>query len=128
MSKTPKYWLEKIIKYADVVIFHLNIEDDIDELISYVKRHNKKVGLCLGVTGHISEIQKYLPELDEVMLLSIPKPGASGQKFDYDTLTKIEALNKHSLRENFTLSVDGGVNDQVISLYRWKKLSLGHMF
>ena len=55
-------------------------------------------------------IEKYFKDIDLVQVLSIDKPGFSGQKFNEKALETIRKLNEHKLTHQFTISVDGGVN------------------
>ena len=48
------------------------------------------------------------------MLLTIPQPGFSGQKFDASALPLLEKLNTHKNRTEFEICVDGGVNDLTV--------------
>ena len=48
------------------------------------------------------------------MLLTIPKPGFSGQKFDATALPILMKLNNHKYRSKFKICVDGGVNDSTV--------------
>jgi pentose-5-phosphate-3-epimerase len=49
-----------------------------------------------------------------VLLLAIPKPGFSGQKFDMEILPWIDELNQHANRQNFEICLDGGVNQTTV--------------
>ena len=52
---------------------------------------------------------------DAVLLLTIPEPGRSGQKFDMEALVYIEQLNAMQIRGNIRICVDGGVNEKIVS-------------
>ena len=51
--------------------------------------------------------------VDAVLLLTIPEPGRSGQKFDMEGLVYIEQLNAMQIREKIRICVDGGVNEKI---------------
>ena len=50
------------------------------------------------------------------MILSIPKPGKSGQSFDMNAISRINGINKWIERKHFHLYVDGGVSEKNIQL------------
>ena len=62
----------------------------------------------------LSEIKNLFSEVDSVLLLTIPHPGQSGQKFDFDALEKIKFINKLPNRKDFSLCIDGGINENTI--------------
>lgn len=125
MSKTPLIWIEQVKDYVDTIIIHFDIAENLESVISMIKNSGKKVGICLAVADDLMLVDPYLPSIDEVMLLTIPRPGRSGQKFHFDSLKKIKKLNDHPLRSNFILSVDGGINDSIIHLVQAEKVISG---
>ena len=57
---------------------------------------------------------RFLEYVKHVLLLAIPKPGFSGQKFDMEILPWIDELNQHANRQNFEICLDGGVNKTTV--------------
>ena len=125
MSKTPSTWLEKVLPHVDTVLVHLEVEEDLPALIRTIKAAHRRVGLVLMASTPVEACRPYLPFLDEIMLLTIPNPGKSGQQFDVSSLEKIEEINSWSERNDFTLSVDGGVNGQNVHLLQVDKVVSG---
>jgi len=125
MSKTPQKWLSQIIPYADTILVHYEINEDIDSIITQIKHAGKKVGLCLLMDTPIKDIQTKLNNVDEIMLLSINTPGQSGSKFDIKALDKIQELNKRSERSSLKICVDGGVDNKTIPLLNVEKVISG---
>ena len=125
MSRTPSIWLEPVIGFVDTVIIHYEIDEDIAPLLKKIKSRGKKVGLCLLLNTPVDVLTPYAALLDEVMLLTIPQPGQSGQKFDIDSLERIAELDRFPERGHFVICVDGGVNDQVIRLLQVEKVISG---
>ena len=114
MSKTPLKWIKEVIPFVDVIYIHLNISEDIDSLINYIKNNNCNPGLVLSAGEDFNMLNKHLHKVKDVMLLAIENPGYSGQKFDLRTLELVNLLNNHKKRNNFNLCVDGGVNKDTI--------------
>ena len=114
--------IEFINKYnlpnVESIIIQTEI-DGIEELITYIKSLNKKVGLALNPETNIDELFPYLDNLDYILVLTV-HPGLGGQKMLKEVTLKIDELKK--LREeknlNFEIIVDGGVNDETIDLVK----------
>lgn len=97
---------------ADEIIFNVELDADIKELLNYIKSKGIKCGLALKSETSVSSIRDYLPLLDAVLILSII-PGKSGQPMIESVLDKIDELKsiRESEKLHFDIIVDGGVND-----------------
>ena len=125
MSKMPSKYLLEIIPYSDIIYIHLNIDEAIDPIFERIRKHNKTPGIVLTSHDNIESYLNLIRMTDAVLVLSIPKPGFSGQKFDMDSLDKIEELNKLSFRKDFLLCIDGGVNDKIVPLLKAENIVSG---
>ena len=100
------------LKNVDMIIFQVEIDDNIDALLDYIKSFNIKCGLAIKPDTDITEISPYLEKLDEVLVMSV-EPGMGGQEFMESSLEKVETLK--NIREkrnlNFQIGIDGGVNN-----------------
>jgi len=76
--------------------------------IKKIRSQGVKAGMTINPSTPFSCIEKLLPELDAVLVMSV-NPGFSGQSFMSEVLPKIREI-----RKNFTkdIWVDGGINDQ----------------
>lgn len=92
---------------------HYEACDDIMEVISYINKLNIKVGLSIKPKTKIEEIVPYLPFVDLVLLMSV-EPGKGGQEFIKETVSKLDKLS--SLKGDYLISVDGGINKDTIKL------------
>ncbi|MGL4949540.1 MAG: ribulose-phosphate 3-epimerase [Anaeroplasmataceae bacterium] len=104
---------------CDIITFHFETVDNVDECIEEVKKYNKKVGLSINPDTSIESIIPYLSKIDVVLVMSV-YPGLGGQKFISDSVRKIELLNviKKENNFNYLIEVDGGINDSTISLVK----------
>jgi len=109
MVRNPFEYINKIIDYIDIFLFHFEIDYDINELIEEIRKHNKKVGLAINPETGISEIIPYLNKIDLVLVMSV-NPGWSGQKFIPKIVKKIDQLAILKNKYNFIIDVDGGIN------------------
>ena len=96
---------------ADIITFHPEATQDIDKTIKLIKKENKKVGISLKPNSKIELIEKYLSEIDLVLIMSV-EPGFGGQKFMPEVLEKTKKLKEILDRKNLKvdIEIDGGIN------------------
>ena len=114
MSKTPSIWLQDLLPYVDIIYIHAEIDEDIQAVFKTIENAGVKAGIAVGISDKLNSIFPYLDQIKYVLLLAIPKPGFSGQKFDMEILPWIEELNQHKNRQNFEICLDGGVNQTTV--------------
>ncbi len=98
---------------ADIITFHPEATKDTQETINLIKRFGKKVGISLKPNSKINLIEKFLDQIDLVLIMSV-EPGFGGQKFMPQVLTKVKELKKIITDRNINLDIeiDGGINFQ----------------
>ena len=96
---------------SDIITFHPEATDNLDETINHIKELKKKVGISLNPDSPIELIRDKLSEIDQVLVMSV-YPGFGGQEFMPETIPKISELKKikDNLKLNFDIEVDGGIN------------------
>lgn len=109
MVLNPFDYIEKIIKFIDIFLFHFESDGDKLTIINKIKKYDKEVGIVLNPNTGLSEIIPYFSVLDYILLLSV-NPGWSGQKFIPETIKKVNKLAEYRENYNFKIIVDGGVN------------------
>ena len=96
---------------ADIITFHPEATPDISNTISLIKKEGKKVGLSLKPKSKIELIEKYIEQVDLILIMSV-EPGFGGQKFIPEVLDKTrkvkELINKKNLKVD--IEIDGGIN------------------
>ena len=90
-----------------------------------IKQNEKKAGIALTMETKPEEIETLLKKVDYVLLLTIPKPGSSGQKFDTMGLDRIKQINDLSFRNQFILCIDGGVNENIVDALKAENIVSG---
>lgn len=116
MSRTPSVWLDELTPFVDTIYIHLDIDENVEELLTLIRKRGCNPGVVISLTDDIKDLYRHLSEVKHVMLLSIKSPGFSGQKFDEKVLSWINEFDTFSNRKDFTLCIDGGVNDSNIEL------------
>ena len=96
---------------ADIITFHPEATESMNETISLIKKLKKKVGVSLNPQTSIDLVKDFLDKIDLVLVMSV-HPGFGGQKFMPETLGKIEDLSKLKKEKklDFDIEVDGGIN------------------
>ena len=86
-------------------------------------------GIAVNPETDIEKITPYLKEINEVLLMSV-HPGAGGQTFMPSVVPKITWLKNYRKTHNlqFTIAVDGGINDQTISAIKDADLVISGSF
>lgn len=116
MTRHPSRWLGDVLPYGDVFIVHQEIDEDLRAVLATVRQAGKRAGLAL-MTGTPANLAKpFLDQISVLMLLTIRKPGRSGQEFQIESLERITAINQWPGRPRFALCVDGGVSELNIHL------------
>ena len=118
MITNPLYYAPIFIKKgADILTFHLEVEQDKDEIIKVIKENGAKAGISIKPKTNVEELVPYLDKIDLVLVMSV-EPGFGGQKFMENSLPKIKFLDdyrkKHKL--NYLIEVDGGINEKTAKL------------
>ena len=96
---------------ADIITFHPEATEDINETINLIKKNKIKVGISLNPNTPIDIIEDYLNKIDLVLIMSV-HPGFGGQKFMPKVIEKIKKLSDKKIKQNlnFDIEVDGGIN------------------
>jgi Pentose-5-phosphate-3-epimerase len=116
MSYKPEKWLDDVIIHSDVVYIHAECKKNFDLYIKKIKDKGKKAGIALTMATKPEKIIHLLKMVDYVLLLTIRIPGSSGQKFDSEGFERIKYVNNLPFRSNFTLCVDGGINENIVKM------------
>ena len=96
---------------ADIITFHPEATENIQETINLIKSLNKKVGISLNPNTEISAAEKHLDNVDLILIMSV-HPGFGGQKFMNEVVNKIKQLNqiREEKKLKFQIEIDGGIN------------------
>ena len=115
ISEPLKYAEEFVKSGANYLTFHYEAcknEKEIKEVIDIIHRNGGKAGLSIKPKTDVKVLDKLLPELDLVLVMSV-EPGFGGQGFIEDSLGKIFHIRHYMSENNITnclIEVDGGIN------------------
>ena len=113
MITQPERYIEKFIDLgSDIISFHIEATNKLEENISTIKSKNVKVGIAINPDTPIGDLKDIISKIDLVCLMGV-HPGFAGQKFienTFDRLKQLKALIKDS-NSKALIEVDGGVNE-----------------
>ena len=100
---------------SDLIVFHVEADDDPTAVIEAIERAGCRPGIALNPETPASAVHRYLEHVDLVLVMTV-HPGWGGQAFIAEVLPKLEALRDEVRRRQLgvELGVDGGVNLETI--------------
>jgi ribulose-phosphate 3-epimerase len=100
---------------SDIVIFHVEADDDPADVIAAIRRAGRGAGLALNPETPAEAAHPFLEQLDLLLVMTV-NPGWGGQPFMTEVLPKLAALRHEAEARGLDLpiGVDGGVNLQTI--------------
>jgi ribulose-phosphate 3-epimerase len=100
---------------SDLIVAHVEAEDDPSEVIAAVHGYGRAVGLALNPETPAEAVLPYLDDIDLLLVMTV-HPGRGGQEFISEVLPKIADLRAEIDRRGLSLpiGVDGGVNLETI--------------
>lgn len=116
MVSNPKFIGDLFIKAgADQIVFHYEAcqsDAEVLDIINHFKNQNVKVGLTIKPNTKIEVIEKFLNEIDLVLIMSV-EPGFGGQKFIENALDKLAYLKnyKENHSAKYIIQIDGGIDN-----------------
>lgn len=112
MSRRPLKWMERCWDFADCFLVHVDVDDDLMEVIARCRQRQRRVGVVWHHTVTFGDVMPYLPHIDFVMVLGIDEPGHSGQKLMDVALEAAAMFDGLAARYGYELIFDGGVTKE----------------
>ena len=111
MIENPeKYIKDFALAGSDIITFHYEAaKNNVDYLIGLIRSYGKKVGLSIKPKTKVSEIEKYIKDVDLILIMTV-EPGFGGQKFMPDCAEKISEIK--NISRQVIVEVDGGINEK----------------
>lgn len=118
MISHPKQYIRQFAEAgAEIITFHVECDDDIDETITEIEKYGVKPALSLKPGTPVECLYPYLDRLYMVLVMTV-EPGFGGQKFMPSALDKLRWLKAEREKRglHYLLEVDGGVDDTTAPL------------
>ena len=96
---------------ADLVTFHWEATERVQECIDLIRSKGVKVGISIKPKTPVSVLEEILPQLDLVLVMSV-EPGFGGQSFIEGSTEKVRELKAMIERKGLgtLIEIDGGVS------------------
>ena len=108
MVEKPEEWVERCADSGVSGVYgQVEKMADVPRFIADAQFAGMRVGLAYDLNTPLTDLEKYVDELDGVLLMSVVM-GESGQMFDEKVLEKIKEVRKIS--KTVKIIVDGGLN------------------
>lgn len=125
MTRQPTRYFEWVLPFADVVIVHVESDEDLNGVLKKIRDAGKRAGLCVTMATSLEKVRPLAAKIDLLMLLAIARPGHSGQELELPVVDRIAEIQRWPERKHFELCVDGGVNERNIGLLNVEKIVSG---
>ena len=111
INRVNKFLDEYIKAGSDIITFHLEIKENLNEIIDKIKENNIKVGIAIKPSTPWEEIKTYLNSIDQVIIMTV-EPGFGGQSFMDNQIEKIKCITNYISENNLNVNIeiDGGIN------------------
>lgn len=98
---------------ADSITFHMESEDDPDEVIDAIRAAGCKVGISIKPGTPIEDVYRYLDKVDMLLIMTV-EPGFGGQLYIPASTARIAQARYHinSNALNVDIEVDGGMTEE----------------
>jgi len=114
MIVDPDQYIDDFVEAgASMLSVHLEACNHLHRTIHSIKEKGVKAGVGINPHTNVDLLDDVLEDLDLVILMSV-NPGFGGQKFIYQTLSKITKLKEKIITRNLPtkIEIDGGVGLQ----------------
>lgn len=116
MISDPLKYAESFVKAgADHITFHLEADNNPDEVIAKLRELGCTVGISLKPKTPASVIFPYLNQIDLVLIMTV-EPGFGGQSFMADMMPKVTEVRNaiDKCGRPVHLEVDGGIDAETV--------------
>ena len=112
INRVDKFLQDYIDAGSDIITFHIEIDEDIERNLQYIKSKGLKTGLAIKPNTDWNTITPFVHLIDQALVMTV-EPGFGGQSFMNNQLLKVEEIKKLSQEKKLTLDigVDGGVDN-----------------
>ena len=100
---------------SDLIVFHVEADDDTAAVIDAIERSGKRPGIALNPETRADAVVPFLDRVDLLLVMTV-HPGWGGQAFIADVLPKMRMLRDEIEGRGLEveIGVDGGVNLETI--------------
>jgi ribulose-phosphate 3-epimerase len=102
---------------ADIITIHAEACKDIPAIVTMIKNLGVRAGVTVNPDKEIDLFIKHLAMIDQVLIMTV-YAGFGAQKFIYELLSKVRAVNDEAERQGLQvdIEVDGGIVPETAKL------------
>jgi ribulose-phosphate 3-epimerase len=102
---------------SDLIVFHVEADDDPRAVIAEIERAGKRAGMALNPETPADAVVPWLDQVDLLLVMTV-HPGWGGQSFMHEVVPKLRMLREVVDRRHLELQIgiDGGVNLETIGV------------
>lgn len=106
-------------RYAELgcasVTIHVEATENIRSTITAIKKEGARASIAIKPDTAIEDYEQYLDLVDMVLIMTV-EPGAGGQKFMDQMMSKVRRIRSLIGQRDIWLQVDGGINLSTIEI------------
>ena len=102
---------------ASSITIHVELKNyNIKETLKKINSLGMQSGIAINPNTPVEELKPFLKYVDIILIMTV-NPGFGGQKFQINTLKKIQKIAEWKEKNHFKyhISIDGGINLEIIS-------------
>ena len=110
MILEPERHIEAFASAAETINVHIEVSPHINRTLDAIRKLGCRAGVCINPGTPLAAIEESLPEVDQVMVMTI-NPGWGGQQIIPAQLEKVRRVRAalDALGSGASLEIDGGV-------------------
>ena len=112
MISNPLAYAERFAEAgSDLIVFHVEADDDPDAVIDAIERAGRRPGIAINPETAGEAVHPFLERVDLLLVMTV-HPGWGGQSFIAEVMPKMRDLRDEIERRRLAvqIGVDGGVN------------------
>jgi ribulose-phosphate 3-epimerase len=116
MISQPLRYVEAFARAgSDLIIFHVEADDDPGEVIEAIRAAGRSPGIAINPETPAETVHAYLARVELLLVMTV-HPGFGGQAFMHEVMPKLRSLRQEIERQGLSLpiGIDGGVNAETI--------------
>ncbi|MDE6167668.1 MAG: ribulose-phosphate 3-epimerase [Acetatifactor sp.] len=118
MIERPRRYIREFAESgADLINFHLEAEEYVEETVGMIRELGKKAGITIKPGTPVQAAAPYLELVDMVLVMTV-EPGFGGQKLMPDCIEKVRELRRMVQERGLEtdIEVDGGITVDNVGL------------
>ena len=112
INRVDKFLQDYIDAGSDIITFHIEVNENIENNLDFIKSKNLKSGLAIKPNTDWKKIIPFIGLIDQALVMTV-EPGFGGQSFMNDQLIKVQEIKKFTEEKKIAIDigVDGGVDN-----------------